>query len=173
MLCVLMDILSHRSAKKKTKQKLRVSNFALSWVVFKWLHGSDGVKRSIIRTLAPKTTSGGCVIKKNLQRYLKPQFSTLFITVIYSTIYNRDLQHYLQLQFTTLFTTVIYNTICNRNLQHFLQPQFTALFTTVIYSTICSHNLQHCLQRNLQHYLQQQFTALFTAQFIALFATPI
>jgi len=41
MLCVLMKIISHARAKKKTK---RLSNFALLWVVFQWHHGSEGVK---------------------------------------------------------------------------------------------------------------------------------
>ena len=38
-----MEILLHASAKKKTK-RLKVFNFALLWVVFKWLHGSQGDK---------------------------------------------------------------------------------------------------------------------------------
>ena len=29
--------------KKKKKKGLKVSNFALLWVVFKWHHGSEGV----------------------------------------------------------------------------------------------------------------------------------
>ena len=42
MLCILMKILSHTSVKKKTK-RLKVSNFALLLVIFKWHHGSEGV----------------------------------------------------------------------------------------------------------------------------------
>ena len=42
MLCVLIKILSHISAKKKTK-KPKGSNFALSVFVFKWHHGSKEV----------------------------------------------------------------------------------------------------------------------------------
>ena len=38
-----MEILLHASAKKKTK-RLKVFNFALLWVVLKWLHGSQGDK---------------------------------------------------------------------------------------------------------------------------------
>ena len=38
-----MEILLHASAKKKTK-RLMVLNFALLWVVLKWLHGSQGDK---------------------------------------------------------------------------------------------------------------------------------
>ena len=39
-----MEILSHASAKKGKQKGLKVSNFALLWVVFKWPHGSEGVK---------------------------------------------------------------------------------------------------------------------------------
>ena len=38
-----MKVLSHASAKNKTKS-VRVSNFAFLWVIFKWSHGSEGVK---------------------------------------------------------------------------------------------------------------------------------
>ena len=43
MLCVLIQILSRDSAEKKTNKGVRVSNFALLLVVFKWHHGSEGV----------------------------------------------------------------------------------------------------------------------------------
>ena len=39
-----MKIISHATLKKKTKRVLRVSNFALLWVNFKWHHGSEGLK---------------------------------------------------------------------------------------------------------------------------------
>ena len=45
MLCVLMKIPSHANVRKKTKG-LRVSNFTLLMVVFKWHHGSGGVNPS-------------------------------------------------------------------------------------------------------------------------------
>ena len=41
--CVLIKILSHIAAKKKTK-RLKDSNFALLLVVLKWCHGSERVK---------------------------------------------------------------------------------------------------------------------------------
>ena len=49
MLCILMKLLSRASVKKKEekKKRLRVSNFALLWVVFKLHHGSEGVKMKI------------------------------------------------------------------------------------------------------------------------------
>ena len=43
MLCVLMKILSHANAEKKT-ESLKVSNFALLMIVFKWHYGTEGVK---------------------------------------------------------------------------------------------------------------------------------
>ena len=45
MLWVLMKILSQANAKKKTKC-LRVSNFVILLVVFKWQYGSEGVNIS-------------------------------------------------------------------------------------------------------------------------------
>ena len=42
MLCVLMKIVLHASVKTK-KKSLRVSNFILLLVVFKWHPGSEGI----------------------------------------------------------------------------------------------------------------------------------
>ena len=38
------EILSHDSAKKEDKKRLRVSDSELLWVVLKWHHGREGVK---------------------------------------------------------------------------------------------------------------------------------
>ena len=42
ILCILIKVLSHTNAKKKT-ERLKDSNFALLLVVLKWYHGSESV----------------------------------------------------------------------------------------------------------------------------------
>ena len=52
-LWVLMKILSHASLWKRRQKGLRVSNLALLLVVFKWYHGSEGVKNQLYSANTP------------------------------------------------------------------------------------------------------------------------
>ena len=68
IVCILMELLSHAIAKSTKRKCLRISNFPLLLVVFKWHHGNERVKGRTFDRSAFSTDRG--------PSFLRPQSPT-------------------------------------------------------------------------------------------------